>query len=156
MSEVQNNVNIQSDQLGVLSDEIGTKAPRVGIKSRRLNPSYENTKTLSKLSFKDTTDLIPRRNDKSTNPNGYLKNEKPSLSYGRIRSFLNRNERGNGIEIKNETQEFNRAKRYLTAERKSINPKVILEGQKLKGNRYQKTLEWIKNRGRNEPNSTFE
>ena len=156
MSEVQNNVNIQSDQLGVLSDEIGTKAPRVGIKSRRLNPSYENTKTLSKLSFKDTTDLIPRRNDKSTNPNGYLKNEKPSLSYGRIRSFLNRNERGKGIEIKNETQEFNRAKRYLTAERKSINPKVILEGQKLKGNRYQKTLEWIKNRGRNEPNSTFE
>ena len=156
MSEMQNNVNIQSDQFEVLEDEIGTKTPRVGIKSRRLNPSYETTQTLSKLSFKDNTDLIPLRNDKSTNPNGYQKNEKTSQNYGRIRSFLNRNESAKGIEIKKETQEFNRAKRYLNAERKSINPKVILEGQKLKGNRYQKTLEWIKNRGRNEPNSTFE
>jgi hypothetical protein len=72
-----------------------------------------------------------------------------------IRSFLNRNEDTKSDKDEEGFQEFTRAKSFLDTKKKSINSAIFLE-EDLKAYRYEKTLEWINNRGRSLRQETVE
>ena len=156
LNEANNKIGFKSDPLAILGDEVEGKVRLIGMKDHSQNLNIPTDQPFPKVRFKDKVDIIPESNNKFTPAHDLKKYGNTTNGYGNIRSFLNRNEGTKNDKNEKGFQEFTRAKSYLDTERKSINSEISSEGLGLKGRPYEKTLEWINNRGRSFREATVE
>jgi hypothetical protein len=155
LNKANDEIGFKSDQLTILEDEVDGKVRIIGMKDNRRKLSFPKSLSSLQVRFKDEVDIIPQSNDNITPSRDLAKYGNTPNGYVNIRSFLNRNEDTKSDKDEEGFQEFTRAKSFLDTKKKSINSAIFLE-EDLKAYRYEKTLEWINNRGRSLRQETVE
>jgi hypothetical protein len=101
------------------------------------------------VGFKDFIKNERKKDEKVFKTEDLLEKRKGIEGFGKIRSFLNRENITENTSIQDVDTDFYRAKSYLYPSKKSVNNEVPGELDQSGISRYQKSLDWIKHRGRN-------
>lgn len=142
-------LNIRSEQLDVRESTGGSPERRVGLMKGNDEGIFSPGMNTSRVGLKDFTREQPKKDEKVLKPQELPKKRKVIEGFGKIRSFLNRETETKNSGDQGVDTDFYRAKSYLYPSKKPYDNEVPRKLDQSGISRYQKTLDWIKHRGRN-------
>jgi hypothetical protein len=142
-------MTLRSEQLDVQQSTKGNQGRRVGLMKRNEAQTSSLSLNTSRVGFRDFIREERKKDEKVFKAEDLLQKRKAIAGFGKIRSFLNRENTSENSNIQGVGTDFYRAKSYLYPSKKPINNEVSRELDHSGASRYQKTLDWIKHRGRN-------
>lgn len=143
------NLTLRSEQLNVRESTGGNRDRRVGLMKRNEEQISSTGLNTFRVGFKDFIKNERKKDEKVFKTEDLPKKRKVIEGFGKIRSFLNRENITENSSIQGVDTDFYRAKSYLYPPKKSFDNEVPGELDQSGINRYQKSLDWIKHRGRN-------
>ena len=143
------NLTLRSEQLNVRESTGGNRDRRVGLMKRNEEQISSTGLNTFRVGFKDFIKDERKKDEKVFKTEDLPKKRKVIEGFGKIRSFLNRENITENSSIQGVDTDFYRAKSYLYPSKKSFDNEVPGELDQSGINRYQKSLDWIKHRGRN-------
>ena len=150
-NELNNNKKVNSDsvQSTLPSEDAVRGNTRVGFQGEKDRQELELDSTKLQVRLKEQT-VSPIRRTQNKNDREIIEPNHASRKYGHIRTFLDRTKkpqepRGGGV-----YSQFDRAQNYWNRESNKTSPGGGSRGNDQLGNRYEKTQEWLKNRGRSQ------
>ena len=127
----------------------GNRDRRVGLMRRNEEQISSTGLNTFRVGFKDFIKDERKKDEKVFKTEDLPKKRKVIEEFGKIRSFLNRENITENSSIQGVDTDFYRAKSYLYPSKKSFDNEVPGELDQSGISRYQKSLDWIKHRGRN-------
>lgn len=143
------NLTLRSEQLDVQESTGGNRDRRVGLMKRNEEQISSSGLNTFRVGFKDFIKNERKKDEKVFKTEDLPKKRKVIEGFGKIRSFLNRENITENSSIQGVDTDFYRAKSYLYPSKKSFDNEVPGELDQSGISRYQKSLDWIKHRGRN-------
>jgi hypothetical protein len=143
------NLTLRSKGLDVRESTGGNRDRRVGLTKRNEEQISSTGLNTFRVGFKDLNQDERKKDEKVFKTEDLQEKRKGIEGFGKIRSFLNRKNITENTSIQDVNTDFYRAKSYLYPSKKSFNNEVPGELDQSGINRYQKSLYWIKHRGRN-------
>ena len=150
-NELNNNqkVNLDSVQPSLLNEDAVLGNSRVGFQGQKDRQEFELESTKFQVGLREQTENPILRNQ-TTNDRGMTEPNYSPKTYGHIRTFLDRTKKTQEPRAGGIHSQLERTQNYLNRESNTTNPGGVNRGNDLLGNRYEKTQEWIKNRGRSQ------
>ena len=150
-NELNNNqmVNFDSVQPSLLNEDAVLGNSRVGFQGQKDRQEFELESTKFQVGLREQTENPILRNQ-TTNDRGMTEPNYSPRKYGHIRTFLDRTKKTQEPRAGGIHSQLERTQNYLNRESNTTNPGGVNRGNDLLGNRYEKTQEWIKNRGRSQ------
>ena len=143
------NLTLRSEQLDARESTWGNRDRRVGLMKRNEEQISSSGLNTVRVGFKDFIKDERKKDEKVFKTEDLPKKRKVIEGFDKIRSFLDRENITENSSIQGVDTDFYRAKSYLYPSKKSFDNEVP-EGLHQSGiSRYQKSLDWIKHRGRN-------
>ena len=142
-------LTLRSEQLDVQESTEGTRGRRVGLMKRKEEEISSLGLNKSRVGFKGFIRQQGKTDEKVFKIEDLSKKRNVIEGFGNIRSFLNRKNITENSSIHGVDSDFYRAKSYLYPSKKLFENEVPGELDQSGISRYQKTLDWIKHRGRN-------
>ena len=143
----QQRVNFDSVQPSLLNEEQGTGQISIGFQEQKDTQEFELDSAKLKVGLREQI-VNPILRNQTTNGGGIIEPDNSSRKYGHIRSFLGRHKGIKEPREKSVLSQFDRSQNYWKRESNETSQKGYASPNDSIGNRYQKTKEWIKNRGR--------
>jgi hypothetical protein len=156
-NELNNNqmVNFDSAQPSLLNEEAVRGNSRVGFQEQKDRQEFELESTKFQVGLKEQTENPILRNQ-TTNDRGMNEPNYSPRKYGHIRTFLDRTKKTQEPRAGGVHSQFERTQNYLNRESNTTSTGGVNRRNDLLGNRYEKTQEWIKNRGRSQTDLILE
>ena len=148
-------VNFDSVQSSILNEEAVRGNNRVGFKGQKDRQDLEWESTKFQVGLREQTESPILRNQ-TTNDREIIEPHYSPRKYGHIRTFLDRTKKTQESRAGGVRSQFDRTQNYLNRESNTTSPGGVNRGNDLLGNRYEKTQEWIKNRGRSQTDLILE
>lgn len=150
-NELNNNkkINFDSVQSTQLREDVVRGNIRVGFQGENGRQEFELESTKLQVGLKEQT-VSPIRRTQTTNDREIIEPNHSSRKYGHIRTFLDRTKKTQELREGGIHSQFDRAQNYWNRESNKTSPGGVNRGNDLLGNRYEKTQEWLKNRGRSQ------
>ena len=142
-------VTFDSLQSSILNEEAVRGNSRVGFKEQKVRQEFEWESTKLQVGLREQTESPILRNQ-TTNDRGMTEPNYSPRKYGHIRTFLDRTKKTQELRAGGDHSQFGRTQNYLNRESNTTSPGGVNRGNDLLGNRYERTQEWIKNRGRSQ------
>jgi hypothetical protein len=150
-NELNNNqkVNLDSVQLSLLNEDAVLGNSRVGFQGQKDRQEFELESTKFQVGLREQTENPILRNQ-TTNDRRMIEPNYSPKTYGHLRTFLDRTKKTQEPRAGGVHSQLERTQNYLNRESNTTKPGGGNRGNDLLGNRYEKTQEWIKNRGRSQ------
>lgn len=148
-------INFDSIQSTLLSEDAVQGNTRVGFQGQKGRQELKLESTKLQVGLKEQTESPIRRNQTKNNRE-IIEPNHSSRKYGHIRTFLDRTKETQGPREGGVYSQFGRAQNYWNRESNKTSPGGGNRGNDLRENRYEKTQEWLKNRGRSQTELTLE
>jgi hypothetical protein len=142
-------VNFDSVQPSLLNEEAVRGNSRVGFQGQKDRQEFEWESAKLQVGLREQTESPILRNH-TTNDREIIEPNYSPRKYGHIRTFLDRTKKTQEPRAGGDHFQFDRTQNYLNREGNTTSPGRVNRRNDLLGNRYEKTQEWIKNRGRSQ------
>ena len=142
-------VTFDSVQSSILNEEAVQGNSRVGFQEQKVRQELEWESTKLQVGLREQTES-PILRKQTTNDREITEPNYSPRKYGHIRTFLDRTKKTQELRAGGDHSQFDRTQNYLNRESNTTSPGGVNRRNDLLGNRYEKTQEWIKNRGRSQ------
>ena len=150
-SELNNKqmVNFDFVQPSLLNEESVRGNSRVGFQGQKDRQDLELESTKFQVGLREQTENPILRNQ-TTNDRRMIEPNYSPKTYGHLRTFLDRTKKTQEPRAGGVHSQFERTQNYLNRESNTTSKGGVNRRNDLLGKRYEKTQEWIKNRGRSQ------
>ena len=142
-------ITFDSVQSSILNEEAVQGNSRVGFQEQKVRQELEWESTKLQVGLREQTES-PILRKQTTNDREIIEPNYSPRKYGHIRTFLDRTKKTQELRAEGDHSQFDRTQNYLNRESNTTSPGGVNRRNDLLGNRYEKTQEWIKNRGRSQ------
>ena len=142
-------ISFDSVQSKQVNEEAVKGNTKIGFQAQNEHKDFILQSTKLQVGLKDET-LNPILRNQTINDREIIEPDNSPRKYGYIRTFLDRTKRIQEPREGGIHSQFDRAQKYLKRESNETISRGINNGNDLRGNRYEKTKEWLKNRGRSQ------
>ena len=146
---VEGKVTFRSDHLTALVSTNNNQNRRIGLRVRNEDVNSSLGLVTSRVGFKDLNKVQHKSIAKVAVAERVPNSRKVFEGFGKIRSFLNRKDVTEDESILGVETDFYRSQSYLYPAKNKLSNEITEEFLEPTTNRYEKTLNWIRSRGRN-------